>query len=203
MTVTSINHAGGDHRHQPAHSFLAAGTEGGDDPLVGEPGEDRLVGRDELARVHAQARQHAPGSQRTQRRFEGVLAAERLDRDIDAAALGETVSALRPTLQAFGLSVTVAPKRSAIVAPFRHRVDADDQGRSAQPGAKRGAQSNRALREDGDGVADLDGTAFSARDAGRRDVRKHQHLLVGEPIGNRSRGSRARRGRAGIRPRRR
>ena len=53
------------------------------------PAIDRLVGRDELAGIHAQARQHASGPHRTQRRLECLLAAERLDRDVDAAAIGE------------------------------------------------------------------------------------------------------------------
>jgi hypothetical protein len=78
-----------DHRHQPPHAFLAARTKRGDDLLIGQAGIERFVGRDELAGVYAQARQRAAWTNRSQRVLERLLTAERFDRDVDAAAVGE------------------------------------------------------------------------------------------------------------------
>ena len=78
-----------DHRHQPAHPLLAARAERRHDPLIAQAGVDRLVGRDELAGIDAEARERAAGTDRAQRVLERLLPSQRLDRHVDAAAAGQ------------------------------------------------------------------------------------------------------------------
>ena len=58
--------------------------------------------------------------------------------------------------------MTFAPNRRAIVAPAGDRIDADDERRAAESRAERRAQADRALREDGDAVADAARCPLSA-----------------------------------------
>jgi hypothetical protein len=64
------------------------------------------------------------------------------------------------------------------------RVDADDQRGALQPRAGGRAEADRALGEDGDGVADLHVGGLGGRDAGRRDVGEQDAVLVAEIVGD-------------------
>ena len=92
---------------------LPPGTERRDDLLIAEAGVERLVRRDELARVHAEARQRPARPDRPQRVLERLLPPERFDRDVDAAAVGQPLD-LRDGIAVLRCSsVTLAPKRRA------------------------------------------------------------------------------------------
>ena len=67
---------------------------------------------------------------------------------------------------------------------FRNAVDGDDAGRALEfrPGGR--AQTNRALSEHRHRIADLDLAVFRPAKARAHDVRAHQHLFVGEPVGH-------------------
>src|ERR1700724_897188 len=56
------------------------------------------------------------------------------------------------------------------------------EAREARAGG--GAQADRSLREHRHRVADTNPAALRTAEAGRHDVRTHQHLLVGEVVGN-------------------
>ena len=58
----------------------------------------------------------------------------------------------------------------------------DDPGRAHQLGPGGGAEADRALGEDRDGVADLDAAVLRAGEARRHDVGAHQHFFVGEAV---------------------
>jgi hypothetical protein len=76
-----------DHRHQPAHPLLAARAQRRHDLLIAEAGIERLVRRDELARVDAEAGERSARANRPQRVLERLLQTQRFDRDVDAAAV--------------------------------------------------------------------------------------------------------------------
>ena len=165
-----------DELHQAAHALLAARTERGDDAMVAEAGGERVVGHLQLARVDAQARERAAGAQAAQRVLERLLRAERLDRHVGAAA-GQRLD--------LGDDVLAAVVEHDVGAhPPRHRqprvvaVDADDQRRAHQLGARGRAQADRTLGEHDDRVADPDAARLGAAEAGRRDVGKQDDLLV-------------------------
>ena len=73
-----------------------------------------------------------------------------------------------------------APSRRAIASRSGTPVDGDDRRRAHQLRAGGGAEADRSLGEDRDAVADADAAALGAAEAGRHDVRAHQHLLVGQ-----------------------
>ena len=54
------------HRHQPAHSFLSAGAQRGDDFVITDAGRERIIWNLKLSRVNTEAAQRAAGSQATQ-----------------------------------------------------------------------------------------------------------------------------------------
>jgi hypothetical protein len=66
-----------DHRHQPTHTFLDARAERGHDLLIAQTGVERLVRRNDFAGVDAEAGERPAGSNGPERRFEGLLTAER------------------------------------------------------------------------------------------------------------------------------
>ena len=57
--------------------------------LVAEPGREGAERDRQIGRIDAEARQRAARAQHAQRRLERRLRAERLDRDVDAAAVGQ------------------------------------------------------------------------------------------------------------------
>ena len=102
-----------------------------------------------------------PGPHHPQRRLEGRLGAERLDRDIDAAAVGQ------PHDRATGspsrkLTVRSAPIRARHRQPSGDAVDADDRRGARELRAGGGTQADRALGEHRHAVADADAAAFRA-----------------------------------------
>ena len=138
-----------DHRHQPPHPLLPARAERRHDLLIAEARIERLVGRDELARVDAEARQRAAGPDGAQRVLERLLPAERLDRDVDAAAAGQPLD-LRDGIAVLDVQRDVRAEPSRDLEPLGDGIDADDERRALQLRAQRRAQADRPLREDRD-----------------------------------------------------
>src|SRR5919107_5168690 len=75
--------------HEPSHPLLPAWAERGHDLLVADAVDVGLDGYLELSPVDPEARDDAAGAGRLETRLEGLLGAECLDRDVDAAAPGE------------------------------------------------------------------------------------------------------------------
>jgi hypothetical protein len=136
-----------------------------------------------LAGVDAQAAEGAAGAQHAQAALEGLLRPQRLDRHVHAAAAGQLHDRLDGVL-ALVVDREVGPQRRRHLQPLRHAVDGDDPAGAAQLRAHGGAQADGPLREDGHGVADADAAALGPAEAGAHDVGAHQHLLVGEPVGD-------------------
>src|SRR6185436_3366400 len=85
-----IGALGCDDVHETAHSFLAAGAEGCDDPVVAEPGCECTEWYREILGVHTQARQRAARPEHSQTCLECRLCTEGFDRHIDTASAGQT-----------------------------------------------------------------------------------------------------------------
>ena len=51
------------HRHQPSHSFFAAGAQRRDDFVIADAGGERVVRNLKFARIYAEAAQRAAGTQ--------------------------------------------------------------------------------------------------------------------------------------------
>src|SRR5690606_259078 len=75
--------------HEAAHPLPAAGAECRDDRVVSEAGRKSPEWDAEVIRVNAERRQRSAGPQHSKRPFECLLAPERFDGDIDAAAVGQ------------------------------------------------------------------------------------------------------------------
>ena len=126
------------------------------------PAANASSGMLQVARIDAEARQRAARPQDAQRDLERRLRAQRLDRDIDAAAVGERmISSTGSTLRE--IDDVVGAERARDREALGDRVDADDRGGAHQLGARRGAQADRPLREHRDGVADPDACRFRRR----------------------------------------
>ncbi len=179
-----VEAAGGDDGHQTAHALLAAGAQRGDQRLVGQPGRKGVDRQRQLAGVHAQARQGAARLEGAQAVLERLLGAERLDRNIDALAPGQP----HDFADRVGFAVidgVIGPQLPGHLQALRDGVDSDDATGAAQPCAGGGAQADGALRENGDRIAEPDAAVFGAAKPGTHDVRAHQHLLIGQAVGNR------------------
>ena len=61
---------------------------------------------------------------------------------------------------------------------FLEWIDCNDQPGSSELGTQCCTQSDRTLREDSNAVTRSNVAAFGTRDARRRDIGKHQDLLV-------------------------
>ena len=86
--------------------------------------------------------------------------------------------------------------------PLGVRIDADDQRGALELGAERGAQADRALREDRHGVADSNVAALRTATARSRRCPAEHDLFVGQARPESAPDWRARPAPAGIRPRR-
>jgi hypothetical protein len=67
--------------------------------------------------------------------------------------------------------------------PPRNPIDGDDGSGPHEPGARGGAEPDRALREDGNRIADSDSGVLGPSKSGAHDIGAHQHLLVSEAVG--------------------
>jgi hypothetical protein len=77
---------GRDDAHQPAHALLSPRTERGDDGVIAEPGIERTEWQPQVPRVDAQARHDPARADRAEAALEGLRCAQRLDREVGAAA---------------------------------------------------------------------------------------------------------------------
>ena len=102
--------------------------------MATEAGRERVVGHLELAGVDAEARQRAAGPEAAQRVLERPLRPERFDGHVRAAAgqslhLGEDID-LRE------VEYDVRTHAPGHLETHRVAVDADDEGRAHEPGAR-------------------------------------------------------------------
>ena len=118
-----------------------------------------------------------PGRVASRHHSKRLLLAERLDRDVDAAAPGQALDRGDRVLLR-EVDHLVGAHLAREVQPLLDGVDADDQRGALEPRARRRAESDRALGEDGDGLADLHVGGLGGRDAGGRDVGQQHALLV-------------------------
>ena len=95
--------------------------------------------------VDPEARQRAARPQDAQGTFEGRLRAQRLDGDIDAAAIRQFHDGFHRIAAVCNRRCDRAPSASRHGQPLGDRVDADDGGRAHQARACRGAQADRSL----------------------------------------------------------
>jgi hypothetical protein len=151
------------HRRDRAwHALLAARAQGRHDPVVAEPRREGVVRHLELARVDAQARERAAGSQRRAARPRRSAAgrAPRSPRRRRCRPVSRLISATTST--SVGSSTWSAPIR-ARSPPAGIGVDADDEGRAHQLRAGGRAQPDRSLGEDRHRVAEAHPAATRAR----------------------------------------
>ena len=162
----------GDHRHQPAHAFLATRAERGDDALIAQVRRrsPRTARRACRSRRRGSTGRHRAASTAARLRTFPAGRAPRWRRP--RRARRSVASARRRRRRRSDSSVTVAPNRRAMLAPFGDGVDADDRAtRPAGCAPTVAHRPDRPLREHGDGVADPDAAALRAGNAGRRDIR--------------------------------
>ena len=118
-----------------------------------------------------------PGRVASRHHWKVSVLAERLDRDVDAAAAGEALDGGDRVLLR-EVDHLVGAHLAREVQALLDRVDADDQRGALQPRAGGGAEPDRALGEDGDGLADLHVRGLGGRDAGGGDVCQQHALLI-------------------------
>ena len=106
-----------------------------------------------------------------------------LDRDVDAAPAGQPPDGGDRVLLG-EVDDLVGPHLARQPQPLLDRVDADDERGALEARAGGRAEPDRALGEDGDGLADLHVRSLGGRDAGGRDVGEQHALLVAEVVGD-------------------
>ena len=140
------------HLDQAAHPLLAAGAERRDDAVVAEAGGERVVRHLQLAGVDAEAGQRAARAQ-ARSAFSKVSCVPSASMATSAPPpVRRLISATTSTFAVVEHDVGAHPPRHR--EPVVVAVDADDQRGAHQLRAGRGAQADRALREDHDRVAD-------------------------------------------------
>ena len=178
-----IEPAGDQHVHQAAHALFAAGAQGGVDAVVAETGGKGRQRDRQIAGVNAQAGQRAAGLEHPQRRLEGGLRAQCLDRRICTAATGQ-LHHLGHHVALLVVQRHVGAQLAGDAQPVVVAVDADDGAGAQQPGTGGGAQADRPLGKHHHRVADADVGVFGTLEAGRHDVGAHQHLLIAQAVGD-------------------
>jgi hypothetical protein len=120
-----------------------------------------------------------------QARLKGRLGARRLDRHVDSTPIGQAQDpATGSTLRK---STTWSAPRRFVISIRAGTLSTAMMGRGAhQPRSYGGAEADRPLCEDCDRVSDADLATFGTGETGGHDVGTHQHLLVGQAVGNRS-----------------
>ena len=178
-----VEPAASDQVHQPTHPLLATGAQGGHDPMVAESCRERGVRHLELAGVDPEARQRAARPKDAECRLECLLRSERLDRDVRTTA-GRQPADLVEHVHAGVVEHDVGTHPAGHRLTCRVALDADDQARAHQTRAGRGAQSDRALGEDDDRIAESNAAGFGTGEARRRDIGQEDDLLVGQVLGD-------------------
>src|SRR5258708_40284953 len=79
----------------------------------------------------------------------------------------------------------IGSKLARYLHALRQAIDSDYHGSAREARASGGAQADRSLCEDHHRVTDTNPAALRTAEAGRHYVRTHQHLLVGQFVGNR------------------
>src|SRR5690554_2444263 len=172
------------HVHQPAHAFLATRAQCGIDPVVAQTGGEGIQRQHQILGVDPQTGQGATGLEHLERLGEGRLGAQRFDRGIGAAASGQPHD-LVDHIAVAEVQRDIGAHLPGDIQPVVVAVHGNDGGCPEQPGTGGGAQANRPLGEDHHGIADADVGILRTLESGGHDVRAHQHLLVGQTIGNR------------------
>ena len=110
--------------------------------------------------------------------------ADRLDRDVDAEAVGHRHDLLHPVGVAAVDGVGRAEGRG-LVEPVGVEVEGDHPRGAVQAGGHDRGQPDRAGADDGDHVAGLDPAVADADlEAGRQDVGEHHGRLVADALGH-------------------
>src|SRR4029077_15386214 len=104
----------------------------------------------------------AARSRGPQRIFEGLLATERFDRDIRAAAIREPLD-FSDHIAGVRIERDVRAKTSRGCEALLVGIDPDDERGAAHACAERCAEADRPLGEDRDAVADANVAALGAR----------------------------------------
>ena len=155
-----IDAMGSDELHQSPHALLAAWTEGRYDALIAEAGSEGVVRQLQLSRVDAEARECAARTQAAQRALERLLRTERLDRDIRAAA-GEALDFSNDVLLPI-IDHDVRTHLPGDSEPGLVAIHSDDQRSAHELRADAGAEADRPLRKNHDGVADADASSLGS-----------------------------------------